>query len=175
MPPWSCNCLCNTPATLPQSVDSSALRLYKEGEDASARSTGRASRCSVQIPQKPLLPLQGMGPSVRRLYEQGKEVNGAGINCSAAVHQDATGNAADVAIGWAIAVGSPFTFGEALAPAGCKAQRVGLDMGTCAEQLLVRLQSASTRAHQPGHCAAVQSSRWLDSENQAGLQSSLSL
>ena len=55
---------------------------------------------------------QGMGPSVRRLYEQGKEVNGAGINCSAAVHQDATGNAADIAIGWAIAVGSPFTFGE---------------------------------------------------------------
>jgi Acetohydroxy acid isomeroreductase, NADPH-binding domain len=53
-----------------------------------------------------------MGPSVRRLYEQGKEVNGAGINCSAAVHQDATGNAADIAIGWAIAVGSPFTFGE---------------------------------------------------------------
>lgn len=56
--------------------------------------------------------LQGMGPSVRRLYEQGKEVNGAGINCSAAVHQDATGNAADIAIGWAIAVGSPFTFGQ---------------------------------------------------------------
>jgi ketol-acid reductoisomerase len=55
--------------------------------------------------------LQGMGPSVRRLYEQGKEINGAGINCSAAVHQDATGNAADIAIGWAIAVGSPFTFG----------------------------------------------------------------
>ncbi len=55
-----------------------------------------------------------MGPSVRRLYEQGKEVNGAGINCSAAVHQDATGNAADIAIGWAIAVGSPFTFGEGL-------------------------------------------------------------
>lgn len=49
---------------------------------------------------------------MRRLYEQGKEVNGAGINCSAAVHQDATGNAADIAIGWAIAVGSPFTFGE---------------------------------------------------------------
>jgi hypothetical protein len=28
-----------------------------------------------------------MGPSVRRLYEQGKTVNGAGINCSFAVHQ----------------------------------------------------------------------------------------
>lgn len=31
--------------------------------------------------------LQGMGPSVRRLYEQGKSVNGAGINASFAVHQ----------------------------------------------------------------------------------------
>lgn len=39
-------------------------------------------------PQPPLPPpLQGMGPSVRRLYEQGKSVNGAGINCSFAVHQ----------------------------------------------------------------------------------------
>lgn len=28
-----------------------------------------------------------MGPSVRRLYEQGKDVNGAGINASFAVHQ----------------------------------------------------------------------------------------
>ena len=53
-----------------------------------------------------------MGPSVRRLYEQGKAVNGAGINCSFAVHQDATGNAADIAVGWAIAVGAPFAFGE---------------------------------------------------------------
>jgi ketol-acid reductoisomerase len=32
-----------------------------------------------------------MGPSVRRLYEQGKTVNGAGINASFGVHQDATG------------------------------------------------------------------------------------
>ncbi len=31
--------------------------------------------------------MQGMGPSVRRLYQQGKEVNGAGINASFAVHQ----------------------------------------------------------------------------------------
>ena len=31
--------------------------------------------------------VQGMGPSVRRLYEQGKSVNGAGINASFAVHQ----------------------------------------------------------------------------------------
>lgn len=30
---------------------------------------------------------KGMGPSVRRLYVQGKEINGAGINSSFAVHQ----------------------------------------------------------------------------------------
>lgn len=38
-----------------------------------------------------LVAPKGMGPSVRNLYEQGKKVNGAGINCSFAVHQDATG------------------------------------------------------------------------------------
>jgi len=57
-----------------------------------------------------LVAPKGMGPSVRRLYEQGKEVNGAGINASFAVHQDATGTATDVAVGWAIAVGAPFAF-----------------------------------------------------------------
>ena len=31
--------------------------------------------------------VQGMGPSVRRLYQQGKTLNGAGINASIAVHQ----------------------------------------------------------------------------------------
>jgi len=36
---------------------------------------------------------KGMGPSVRRLYEQGKKVNGAGINASFAVHQDISGKA----------------------------------------------------------------------------------
>src|SRR5690349_7912152 len=36
---------------------------------------------------------KGMGPSVRRLYVQGKEVNGAGINASFAVHQDVDGRA----------------------------------------------------------------------------------
>jgi ketol-acid reductoisomerase len=51
-----------------------------------------------------------MGPSVRRLYEQGKSVNGAGINCSFAVHQDYTGSATDIALGWAVAVGAPFAF-----------------------------------------------------------------
>jgi ketol-acid reductoisomerase len=53
---------------------------------------------------------KGMGPSVRRLYEQGKEVNGAGINCSFAVQQDMVGHATDYALGWAVALGSPFTF-----------------------------------------------------------------
>ena len=53
---------------------------------------------------------KGMGPSVRRLYEQGKEVNGAGINCSFAVEQDIDGKATDYALGWAVALGSPFTF-----------------------------------------------------------------
>ena len=53
---------------------------------------------------------KGMGPSVRRLYEQGKEVNGAGINCSFAVEQDIDGRATDLALGWAVALGSPCTF-----------------------------------------------------------------
>ncbi|NCN04354.1 MAG: ketol-acid reductoisomerase [Spirochaetales bacterium] len=53
---------------------------------------------------------KGMGPSVRRLYEQGKEVNGAGINASFAVHQDVNGKATDYAIGWAVALGAPFSF-----------------------------------------------------------------
>ena len=53
---------------------------------------------------------KGMGPSVRKLYEQGKKVNGAGINCSFAVEQDVTGEAADIALGWAIAIGAPFVF-----------------------------------------------------------------
>jgi len=53
---------------------------------------------------------KGMGPSVRRLYEQGKEVNGAGINSSFGVHQDVSGKAGDLALGWGIALGSPFMF-----------------------------------------------------------------
>jgi ketol-acid reductoisomerase len=57
-----------------------------------------------------LVAPKGMGPSVRRLYEQGKSVNGAGINCSFAVQQDFTGTATDIAIGWALAVGAPFAF-----------------------------------------------------------------
>jgi ketol-acid reductoisomerase len=53
---------------------------------------------------------KGMGPSVRRLYVQGEEVNGAGINSSFAVHQDVNGKATDYALAWAIALGSPYTF-----------------------------------------------------------------
>eukprot|EP00803_Ostreobium_quekettii_P005665 evm.model.scf_609.7 EVM.evm.TU.scf_609.7 scf_609:49831-57683(+) len=57
-----------------------------------------------------LVAPKGMGPSVRQLYLQGKEVNGAGINCSFAVHQDFTGTATDIALGWAVAIGAPFAF-----------------------------------------------------------------
>ncbi len=53
---------------------------------------------------------KGMGPSVRRLYEQGKEVNGAGINTSFAVEQDIDGRATDYALAWSIGIGAPFTF-----------------------------------------------------------------
>ena len=61
-----------------------------------------------------LVAPKGMGPSVRNLYVQGKKVNGSGINCSMAVHQDATGGCTDIALGWAVAVGAPFTFGTTL-------------------------------------------------------------
>ncbi len=53
---------------------------------------------------------KGMGPSVRKLYEQGKSVNGAGINNSFAVEQDVTGTATEIALGWSVALGAPFTF-----------------------------------------------------------------
>ena len=53
---------------------------------------------------------KGMGPSVRRLYEQGRTVNGAGINASFAVEQDIDGRATDIALGWSVALGSPYTF-----------------------------------------------------------------
>ena len=46
-----------------------------------------------------LVAPKGMGPSVRRLYEQGKELDGAGINASFAVHQDCDGRATDLALG----------------------------------------------------------------------------
>ncbi|GMP67779.1 hypothetical protein CsSME_00027651 [Camellia sinensis var. sinensis] len=57
---------------------------------------------------------KGMGPSVRRLYVQGNEINGAGINSSFGVHQDVDGRATDVALGWSVALGSPFTFATTL-------------------------------------------------------------
>ncbi|TMF02706.1 MAG: ketol-acid reductoisomerase [Chloroflexi bacterium] len=53
---------------------------------------------------------KGMGPSVRRLYEQGREINGAGINTSFAVEQDLDGRATDIALGWSVALGAPYTF-----------------------------------------------------------------
>jgi ketol-acid reductoisomerase len=53
---------------------------------------------------------KGMGSSVRRLYEQGKDINGAGINSSFAIHQDINGKATDYALGWSVALGSPYTF-----------------------------------------------------------------
>lgn len=58
---------------------------------------------------------KGMGPSVRRLYEQGKSKKGAGINASFAVHQDASGKATDIALAWAVALGSPFVFKTTMA------------------------------------------------------------
>jgi ketol-acid reductoisomerase len=53
---------------------------------------------------------KGMGASVRRLYEQGRDIDGAGINCSVAVHQDVDGSATNIALGWAVALGAPFIF-----------------------------------------------------------------
>lgn len=53
---------------------------------------------------------KGMGPSVRRLYEQGRAHNGAGINTSFAVEQDLDGRATDLALGWSVALGAPYTF-----------------------------------------------------------------
>ena len=53
---------------------------------------------------------KGMGPSVRRLYVQGASVNGAGINSSFAIEQDVDGRATDIALGWSVAIGSPYTF-----------------------------------------------------------------
>ncbi|TDE33516.1 ketol-acid reductoisomerase [Nonomuraea mesophila] len=53
---------------------------------------------------------KGMGDSVRRLYQQGVSVNGAGINASFAVHADHSGRAVDLALGWSVALGAPYTF-----------------------------------------------------------------
>ncbi|MEA3055790.1 MAG: ketol-acid reductoisomerase [Actinomycetota bacterium] len=53
---------------------------------------------------------KGMGKSVRRLYEQGTELDGAGINASIAVHQDLDGRSTDRALAWAVAIGAPYVF-----------------------------------------------------------------
>ncbi|MFC4951147.1 ketol-acid reductoisomerase [Pseudonocardia sp. GCM10023141] len=53
---------------------------------------------------------KGMGDSVRRLYLQGAEINGAGINSSFAVHADPDGHGVDRALAWSVALGSPYTF-----------------------------------------------------------------
>ncbi|MEV4350293.1 hypothetical protein AB0J83_38035 [Actinoplanes sp. NPDC049596] len=53
---------------------------------------------------------KGMGASVRALYLQGQETNGAGINASFAVEQDRSGQAVDRALGWSVALGAPYTF-----------------------------------------------------------------
>jgi ketol-acid reductoisomerase len=53
---------------------------------------------------------KGMGASVRALYLQGKETNGAGINASFAIEQDVTGKAVNRALGWSVALGAPYTF-----------------------------------------------------------------
>jgi ketol-acid reductoisomerase len=53
---------------------------------------------------------KGMGPSVRALYVQGAEVNGAGINASFAIQQDVSGKATNRALAWSVALGSPYTF-----------------------------------------------------------------
>jgi ketol-acid reductoisomerase len=53
---------------------------------------------------------KGMGKSVRALYLQGAEVNGAGINASFAVHQNVSGKATDRALAWSVALGAPYTF-----------------------------------------------------------------
>ena len=58
---------------------------------------------------------KGMGPSVRALYLQGAEVNGAGINASFAIHQDIDAKATDYALAWSVALGSPYTFQTTLA------------------------------------------------------------
>ncbi|GLJ53672.1 hypothetical protein SUGI_1144960 [Cryptomeria japonica] len=51
-----------------------------------------------------------MGPSMRRLLGQGKEINGVEINCSFVDHQDDDGRENDVSLNWSIALNLPFSF-----------------------------------------------------------------
>ena len=53
---------------------------------------------------------KGMGPSLRRLYEQGQSTRGGGINASIAVERDVTGRATDRALAWSIGLGTPCSF-----------------------------------------------------------------
>jgi ketol-acid reductoisomerase len=53
---------------------------------------------------------KGMGVSLRKLYLQGKEVNGAGINASFAVEQNLDSCAVDTALALSVGIGSPYTF-----------------------------------------------------------------
>jgi len=53
---------------------------------------------------------KGMGASVRALYLQGAQTNGAGINASFAVEQDTSGRAVERALGWSVGLGAPYTF-----------------------------------------------------------------
>ncbi|MEU7588298.1 hypothetical protein AB0A95_18640 [Micromonospora sp. NPDC049230] len=53
---------------------------------------------------------KGMGASVRALYVQGQQTNGAGINASFAVEHDRSGRAVDRALGWSVGLGAPYTF-----------------------------------------------------------------
>jgi ketol-acid reductoisomerase len=55
---------------------------------------------------------KGMGPSLRRLYEQGRR--SGGINASVAVEQDVTGRATDRALAWSIGLGTPCSFATTL-------------------------------------------------------------
>ena len=48
---------------------------------------------------------KGMGPSVRKLY-----LENSGINSSFAVYRDIDGRAEDIALGWAVGIGSPQIF-----------------------------------------------------------------
>jgi ketol-acid reductoisomerase len=57
---------------------------------------------------------KGMGASLRRLYEQGRDTDGAGINCSIAVQRDVDSRATDIALGWAVGLGAPFIFETSL-------------------------------------------------------------
>ncbi|MDE2037735.1 MAG: ketol-acid reductoisomerase [Patescibacteria group bacterium] len=57
---------------------------------------------------------KGMGPSVRKLYLQGFDTNGAGINCSVAVQARSPERfqlVQDVANAWSVGIGAPITFG----------------------------------------------------------------